>query len=53
MVRVHGEVKHFEFDSYDLACPKVSHYSWLSLNGLLTGMKTIKCIIVIGNLHAC
>ena len=34
----------FEFDSYDLACPKVSHYSWLSLIGLLNGMKTIECI---------
>ena len=53
MVRVHGEVEHFGFDSYDLTSPKVSHYSWLSLIGLLNGMKTIECINVIGKLHAC
>ena len=53
VVRVHGEVDHFGFDSYDVASPKVLHYSWLSLIGLLNGMKTKECIIVIRNLHAC
>ena len=53
VVRVHGEGEYLGFDSYDLASPKVSHYSWSSLIGLLNGMKTIECINVIGNLHAC
>ena len=53
VVRVHGEVDHFGFDSYDVASPKVLHYSRLSLIGLLNGMKTIECITVIGKLHEC
>ena len=51
VVRVHGEVDHFGFDSYEVASPKVLHYSWLSLIGLLNGMKTIECITMIGNFH--